>query len=74
MSLNTTALQLTPPNVREELFYQLGLRQFGCFPRIRFDPPPSLRDLVQIAVDFDEGIIAAEHDPKEVVDVSSLSP
>ncbi|KAI0635254.1 DNA mismatch repair protein MutL [Trametes polyzona] len=39
-----------------ELFYQLGLRQFGDLPRIRLDPPPALRTLVALAVDAEEGV------------------
>ncbi|CDO70633.1 hypothetical protein BN946_scf184748.g31 [Trametes cinnabarina] len=39
-----------------ELFYQLGLRQFGDFSRIRLDPAPQLRMLVALAVDAEEGI------------------
>ncbi|GAA5984671.1 hypothetical protein JCM10908_003452 [Rhodotorula pacifica] len=37
--------------VAEELFYQLGLRQFGRFSRIRLTPPPSLEHLVRLGVD-----------------------
>ncbi|PPQ69850.1 hypothetical protein CVT25_005491 [Psilocybe cyanescens] len=40
----------------EELFYQLGLRQFGDMSRIKLEPAPSLRELVQIAVDAEESI------------------
>lgn len=36
---------------RQELFYQLGLRQFGRFSRINLTPPPSLEKLVKLAVD-----------------------
>ncbi|KAJ3999593.1 histidine kinase-like ATPase [Lentinula boryana] len=38
----------------EELFYQLGLRQFGDLSRLKLEPPPSLRVLVKIAVDAEE--------------------
>ncbi|KAF8962298.1 DNA mismatch repair protein MutL [Flammula alnicola] len=34
----------------EELFYQLGLRQFGDLSRIKLEPPPSLRNMIEIAV------------------------
>ncbi|GAA5863109.1 hypothetical protein JCM8547_002800 [Rhodosporidiobolus lusitaniae] len=34
----------------EELFYQLGLRQFGRFSRVKLKPPPSLRKVVKMAV------------------------
>ncbi|KAI0336867.1 DNA mismatch repair protein MutL [Cubamyces sp. BRFM 1775] len=39
-----------------ELFYQLGLRQFGNFSRIRLDPPPELRMLIALAIDAEEGL------------------
>ncbi|KAF7350452.1 DNA-mis-repair domain-containing protein [Mycena venus] len=38
----------------EELFYQLGLRQFGNFSRLKLQPPPSLRTLIEIAVELEE--------------------
>ncbi|KAJ8509480.1 hypothetical protein ONZ45_g8355 [Pleurotus djamor] len=37
-------------SLSEELFYQLGLRQFGDFSRMKLDPPPSLKFLLEIAV------------------------
>ena len=39
---------------REELFYQLALRQFGNFKRIKLEPPPPLRTLVTLAVEAEE--------------------
>ncbi|KAH9896948.1 DNA mismatch repair protein MutL [Cubamyces lactineus] len=39
-----------------ELFYQLGLRQFGNFSRIRLDPPPDLRMLITLAIDAEEAL------------------
>lgn len=41
-------------SLAEELFYQLGLRQFGDFHRIKLEPPPPLRELIQLAVSADE--------------------
>ncbi|KAJ7512062.1 histidine kinase-like ATPase [Mycena galericulata] len=38
----------------EELFYQLGLRQFGDFSRLKLQPPPPLRTLIEIAVGLEE--------------------
>ncbi|GAA6046741.1 hypothetical protein JCM3770_003144 [Rhodotorula araucariae] len=35
----------------EELFYQLGLRQFGRFSRIRLKPAQNLRQIVRLAVE-----------------------
>ncbi|GAA5876805.1 hypothetical protein JCM3774_003478 [Rhodotorula dairenensis] len=37
--------------IAQELFYQLGLRQFGRFSRINLTPPPRLDKLVRLAVD-----------------------
>lgn len=34
----------------EELFYQLGARQFGAYHRIKLSPPPELKRLVRLAV------------------------
>lgn len=44
-------IMLTLLVFRQELFYQLGLRQFGRFSRINLTPPPSLEKLVRLAVD-----------------------
>ncbi|KAJ7336310.1 histidine kinase-like ATPase [Mycena albidolilacea] len=38
----------------EELFYQLGLRQFGNFSRLKLQPPPPLRTLIEIAIELEE--------------------
>lgn len=38
----------------EELFYQLGLRQFGDMQKIKLQPPPSLKTLISIAVEAEE--------------------
>jgi DNA mismatch repair protein MLH1 len=38
----------------DEHFYQIGLRQFGAFHRIKLEPAPSLSDLLEIAIE-DEG-------------------
>ncbi|KAF6757676.1 hypothetical protein DFP72DRAFT_890338 [Ephemerocybe angulata] len=37
--------------VAEEFFYQLGLRQFGDMSKLKLEPPPPLRRLIEIAVD-----------------------
>ncbi|KAI5120891.1 hypothetical protein M0805_002991 [Coniferiporia weirii] len=39
----------------EELFYQLGLRQFGNFARLKLEPPPPIRHLVRLAVHTEDG-------------------
>ncbi|KAI0764880.1 DNA binding protein [Fomes fomentarius] len=51
-----------------ELFYQLGLRQFGNISRIRLDPPPDLRTLVSLAVDAEQDIAESGLKSEEVVD------
>ena len=56
----------------EELFYQLGLRQFGSLVRIKLSPPPPLRDLLRLAVDHADGVGATSLPSDEIVDVSSL--
>ncbi|KAF7323905.1 DNA-mis-repair domain-containing protein [Mycena kentingensis (nom. inval.)] len=38
----------------EELFYQLALRQFGNFSKMRLQPPPPLRKLIEIAVELED--------------------
>ena len=40
-----------------ELFYQLGLTDFGNFGRIRFDPPLSLYALLEIATKHEEELL-----------------
>lgn len=51
----------------DELFYHLGLRQFGAFGKITLQPQPSLRELLEIAVDGETGLEAAGLDPEQVV-------
>ena len=67
---NTRLYLLNHSALAAELFYQLGLRQFGNLSRIRLDPPPDLRTLISVAVDAEEGLSETGHDPEEVVDVS----
>ncbi|BGP34824.1 DNA mismatch repair protein Mlh1 [Rhodotorula toruloides] len=54
--------------ISEELFYQLGLRQFGRFSRIKLQPPQDLRKLVQLAVDRASGEAAVKPAPHKVVE------
>ncbi|KAI0711270.1 DNA mismatch repair protein MutL [Earliella scabrosa] len=65
---NTRLYLLNHSALAAELFYQLGLRQFGNLSRIRLDPPPDLRTLISVAVDAEEGLSETGHDPEEVVD------
>lgn len=41
-------------SLAEELFYQLGLRQFGDFSKIKLQPAPSLKNLLEIAVESED--------------------
>ena len=59
--------------LREELFYQLGLRQFGDFSKLNLEPAPSLRVLVRLAVECEDGIEENGLKMDEVTDVSALS-
>jgi DNA mismatch repair protein MLH1 len=78
--VNHTSLACVPPSSfnengligREEHFYQLGLRQFGAFNRLRLDPPPLLRDLISLAAEDEPGIQENNLDLNEVVEVSRL--
>jgi hypothetical protein len=59
---------------REEHFYQLGLRQFGAFNRLRLDPPPSLSDLIELAAEDEAGIKANNLDFNTVITVCRFFP
>ncbi|KAG8762754.1 DNA mismatch repair protein [Ceratobasidium sp. 423] len=52
--------------VAEELFYQLGLRQFGNFSSLKLSPPPPLQELVHLAVEDNTDIHKAGLDPKKI--------
>jgi len=52
----------------EELFYQLGLRQFGNFNRLKLEPPPPLRAMVKLAVDAEEGTKNSRLSKAQIVD------
>ncbi|KAI0938628.1 hypothetical protein AcW1_001690 [Taiwanofungus camphoratus] len=52
----------------EELFYQLGLRQFGNMSRLQLQPPPALRTLVTLAVDAEEGVERSRMTKPQIVD------
>ena len=54
------------------MFYQLGLRQFGDFSRIKLDPPPSLREMIQVAIDAEDDLESSTSlNRAEVIDVRS---
>ncbi|KAJ7770488.1 histidine kinase-like ATPase [Mycena metata] len=52
----------------EELFYQLGLRQFGNFSRLKLQPPPPLRTLIEIAVEVEEATEESGLTKPQIVD------
>ncbi|KAF8886529.1 DNA mismatch repair protein MutL [Infundibulicybe gibba] len=52
----------------EELFYQLGLRQFGDFSRLKLEPPPPLQKLVEIAVEAEPSTEQSSLTKKQIVD------
>ncbi|CAE6466175.1 unnamed protein product [Rhizoctonia solani] len=54
--------------VAEELFYQLGLRQFGNFSSLKLSPPPPLHELVHLAVDDNIDIRKAGLDSRKIGD------
>ncbi|WVO22922.1 uncharacterized protein IAS62_004265 [Cryptococcus decagattii] len=57
----------------DEHFYQLGLRQFGAFNRIRLDPAPQLKELLTLAAEDEAGLREAGLEVESVVDyVASL--
>lgn len=58
---------------REELFYQLGLRQFGDMSRFKLDPAPSVRTLVELAIDAEPGTERSSMSKSEIVEVGPLS-
>ncbi|EJD54784.1 DNA binding protein [Auricularia subglabra TFB-10046 SS5] len=39
--------------ISEELFYQLGLRQFSAYPRVALNPAPPLRRIIRIGLDVE---------------------
>ncbi|KAJ7052919.1 DNA mismatch repair protein MutL [Mycena amicta] len=54
--------------IAEELFYQLGLRQFGNFNRLKLQPPPPLRKLMVIAVELEETTEESGLTKREIVE------
>jgi DNA mismatch repair protein MLH1 len=53
----------------EELFYQLGLRQFANLPRLKLEPAPSLRALISLGVEAEEHWEKAGMSQTELVEV-----
>ncbi|KAI9432999.1 DNA mismatch repair protein MutL [Lactarius indigo] len=52
----------------EELFYQLGLRQFGNFARLKLDPPAPLSPLIKLAVDAEKNTDLSRLTKPQIVD------
>ncbi|KAL4073647.1 histidine kinase-like ATPase [Scleroderma yunnanense] len=52
----------------EEMFYQLALKQFSDYRRMRLDPPPPLRTLLKLAVDAESGTERSGLNKDEIVD------
>ncbi|WVR07419.1 hypothetical protein IAU60_004460 [Kwoniella sp. DSM 27419] len=46
-------------SLADEHLYQLSLRQFGAFNRLRLQPAPMLRDLLQLAAEDEPGLLDA---------------
>jgi DNA mismatch repair protein MLH1 len=52
-----------------ELFYQLGLRQFGNLSRLKLEPPPPLRVMVALAVEAEPTVHRSRMTKEEIIDV-----
>ncbi|KAF8320974.1 uncharacterized protein EI90DRAFT_3292775 [Cantharellus anzutake] len=51
----------------EELFYQLGVRQFGDFGKLLLEPPPEVQTLIQLAVDCETTVEKSGMTKEQVV-------
>lgn len=70
MLQHRTKLYLVNHNqLAEELFYQLGLRQFGAMGRLHLKPPPSLRELLEIAMESEPDAGESGMSSDEIVDL-----
>lgn len=67
--------EITYSTLSEELFYQLGLRQFGNFNKLKLEPPPPIRSLIRLAVQAEESVKASGLglDEEQLVEVSPAS-
>ncbi|KIK02865.1 hypothetical protein K443DRAFT_96092 [Laccaria amethystina LaAM-08-1] len=52
----------------DELFYQLGVRQFGDFSRLKLEPPPILRDMIEIAVNAEDSTDNSPLSKTQIID------
>ena len=55
------------------MFYQLGLKQFGNFARLKLDPPAPLRALITLAVDAEQNTELSKLSKPQIVDVREQS-
>lgn len=66
-----TKLFLVDHNVlSEELFYQLGLRQFSNMGKLKLKPAPKIRELLEIAMESEPGAEENGLDPVKIINVS----
>jgi len=63
-------IAVTTTDRSDEHFYQLGLRQFGAFNRMRLAPSPNMSDLLELAIEHEAGIKENGLNPEKVVQVS----
>ena len=54
----------------DALFYQLALRQFNAMGRLQLEPPPSVRELLQIAMEGQQDWEDSGMEPAAIIDVS----
>lgn len=58
----------------EELFYQLGLRQFSNLGKLNLKPAPKVRELLEIAIENEPGAEENGLDPRKIINVSVPKP
>ncbi|WVF72656.1 hypothetical protein IAT40_007474 [Kwoniella sp. CBS 6097] len=70
---STKLYMVNHASLADEHFYHLGLRQFGAFNRLRLQPAPDLRELLQIAAQDEAGLLEAGLKVDDVVeDIATL--
>lgn len=57
----------------EELFYQLGIRQFSSIGKLNLKPAPKLRELLEVAMESEPGAEENGLDPDKIINVSRNS-
>ena len=68
-----TKLYLVNHNtLMEELFYQLSLRQFGAMGKFHLNPPPSVRELLSIALEDEPNHEQSGLSAEQIIDVSGI--